>query len=88
MKTVWNYSEPKTGYTFDIPKGAKFLRAMFVGAQVKMWFEVITDNEVEERMFHCIPTGEPIPDGFKYLDTCVASNGFVFHIYEDDICHI
>ena len=63
MRAVW-----KTGIrlggenTIEMPVGARVIMVAEQDMEPTIWFEVETKNLVEERHFHVVGTGHPIPE--------------------------
>ena len=83
MKTIFKYQLEVTGtQVIKLPKGADPFTAQFQGEQLCVWAAIDTEEELEDREFRIIGTGEPLDLSgvFRFLNT-VQQGPFVWHIF-------
>jgi hypothetical protein len=71
-----------------MPKGSQIRHVGHVRGDIVVWFEADLDlmdrkdaEDVEERRFAVVATGDPIPEGATYLGTVIPST-LVWHVFE------
>lgn len=91
MRTVYKYPVLPDRFTSTLPKDADFL---YVNTQTNewgenpyMWFDVDTEEDVEEVDFILVGTGQPLLEGEdETLDYCgsffMHEGSLVFHLYK------
>ena len=88
MKTVYKYELFKrySDTKIYMPKGAKILSVQVLYRSIVLWALVDSIEDLEERHFFRILTGESIPNKClnNYLDTVLVGDhgGTVYHIFE------
>lgn len=85
MRTIYKYSvRPQFSNYIRIPTGGKFLCAGYQDGWPRVWFEVDTLQEVEQRCLYAVGTGHDVRDNWKYLGSAQEScEPYVWHIYTD-----
>lgn len=72
---------PKT--EIRMPKGAKIIHVQEQFNIPCIWYECDPKQEMEERLFHHVPTGGEVPESSEFRGTFLLSGGsFVLHLYE------
>jgi len=82
MRTIWKTSVRLAGEnTIEMPVGAKVIMVAKRDMVPTIWFEVETENPMEDRHFHVVGTGHPIPEQARHVGSWI-STPFVWHLYE------
>lgn len=72
-------------FQLELPQGAVFLKVAMQHDRLTFWFEVDSNNTMQQRSFAVVPTGMYVPkhmDGpVEFLET-VFQGIYVWHIYE------
>jgi hypothetical protein len=95
MRATRSYPVPAYGSAFslDLPREAEFLCATSIMNDARLWFALDTRGPVVRRQFFRAASEQEIPPRrdevtkrrTDYLDTYVADNRGVFHIFEIEI---
>ena len=82
MKTVWKFEIPNAENDVRLPAGSTLRHFAVQNGVPFVWAEVDTDaGVIERRTLVIVGTGQPVPDGAHYIDTCLEGP-FVWHLYE------
>lgn len=84
MKQVWKFNL-SSGWSVDMPKGAKILSAAYQGADLCVWAMVDPEKTIKEkRRFAVFGTGHEIDyedQELIFIDTAFVDD-LVFHVFE------
>lgn len=82
MKTIWKFELTRLQLChIRMPVGAKIVRLARQGESICMWAVVEPTNDLEERKFTTVGTGQPIPKVSRYVGTW-DDPPFVWHLFE------
>jgi len=91
MRTIYKYALRITEPTVICTHAGSIIRHVGLDPDGKrcVWIEVVTENPQEDRTFHIISTGHPVPD-FSYeanprdhFAGTFIEGPFVWHVYTD-----
>lgn len=84
MNTVWKFQmRPHFHQLVPMPEGATLLTVAQQDGDVYLWAMCDSDAPLVERIIITVPTGEPIPEGCKYISTIhLVEGALVFHLFE------
>lgn len=72
-RTIWKYQMPvQERFIMKLPQGAEIIRMADQGGMFWLWAVVDTKAPLEERLFHAVKTGAPMPasDRLTYRGYC------------------
>lgn len=62
-RTIWKYQMPvQERFIMALQRGAEVIRVADQGGMFWLWAVVDTDAPIEERVFHAVKTGAPMPE--------------------------
>lgn len=73
----------------QMPLGARVMAADAQFNALFIWVLIDSEQPAEEgrRTFHCISTGQELPDtpgrALRHVDTVMMQNGLVWHVFEE-----
>lgn len=91
MKFIFRYVLQGVITSIDLPLGAKFLtlgeKPLDKTLATSLWFEVTPGNELENRKFIALTTGDIVPSNHQYLGSYFGTDptfheGCLIHLYE------
>lgn len=86
MRTVHKYALRLIGgeQSVGMPIGAEIVHFDMQGDRPMTWALVETDARLEERVFHVVGTGHPLPEGPTFAHVGTTMNPpFVWHLFEE-----
>lgn len=62
-RTIWKYQMPvQERFVMALPQDAQIIRVADQGGMFWLWAVVDTEAPLEERLFHAVKTGAPMPE--------------------------
>lgn len=81
MKTIWKFPLETFSETLKIPKGGLFLDAQMQHGKITLWFQVESNNDLENWDIKIYPTGGVVFDGHCSHLATVQEGAGVWHVY-------